>query len=159
MNVRLRWTVGENLLTQTPPDIFVFLSSFFFFLNVPPYERHKGKQWILRTCRKAGISWTDPCFCRASPPHPGGGEEEEEEYGKVSCTPQWLLSSPHTLIPLVQGFLSVRGLEGLDLRFLILYVSQLHVITRKEGKLYSDNTSICNWHCPGNQWQDSRCYH
>lgn len=49
---------------------------------MPPKERHKGKQWILRTCRKAGISWIDPCFCRASPPHPGRGEEEEEEYGK-----------------------------------------------------------------------------
>jgi len=37
------------------------------------------KQWILRTCRKAGISWTDLCFCRASPPHQGGEEEKEEE--------------------------------------------------------------------------------
>jgi len=122
VKVRFRWTVGENLLTQSPPDILLFLSFFFFFfffffLNAPPNERHKGKQWILRTCRKAGISWTDPCFCRASPPHPEGGEKEEEEYGRVSCTPQLLLSSLHTLIPFVQGFISVKGLEGLDLRF------------------------------------------
>lgn len=55
---------------------------------MPLDERLKGKQWILRTCGKAVISWTDPCFCQANLPHPGGGEkeEEEEEYGKVSYT-------------------------------------------------------------------------
>lgn len=89
MNVCFRQTVGENLLTKSPPDIFcLFLFKKKKKKNMPPNERHKGKQWILRTCRKAGISWIDPCFCRASPPHPRRGEEEEEVYGKVSCTLQ-----------------------------------------------------------------------
>lgn len=29
MNVRFRWTVGENLLTQSPPDIFFVCFIFF----------------------------------------------------------------------------------------------------------------------------------
>lgn len=117
MNIRFRRILGENLLTHSPPDFCLFISFFFFLKLRLPVRGAVTKQWILRTCRKAGISWTDPCFCRANPPQQGGGEEEEEEYGKVSCTPQKLLSSPHALIPFIQGFLSIRGLEGLDLRF------------------------------------------
>lgn len=38
------------------------------------------EQWILRTCRKAGISWIRPAR------HIQGEEEEVEV--EVSCTPQ-----------------------------------------------------------------------
>lgn len=38
-----------------------------------------------------------PAFVRPAHHSQGGGEEEEEEeYGRVSCSPQYLLSSPHT---------------------------------------------------------------
>lgn len=141
--------------------LFFFIVLFFFllFLNTCR-ERHKGKQWILRTCRKAGISWTDPCFCQASLPHARGGEEEEEAYGEhllhssVKALFTSLSSHPFdSRIPIH------KRIKRTWLEISILYVSQVHVIPRQGGKRYRDNTSICNWLCPDNQRQDSRCYH
>lgn len=101
--------------------LFFFYS---FFFNMPPTRRQRGKQWILRTCRKAGISWTDLCFCQASPPHGGGeggggwrGRGGVWEHLLHSSVIALLSSHSHSLMPTVHGFLSIRGLKGLHLRF------------------------------------------
>lgn len=138
MNVCFRQTVrGRKFIDQVPSCYLcfclTFLFLFFFFLKkkttknptakqktknitMPLNKRCSGKQWILRTYRKAGISWYIPAF--VGPAHHIRERRKKMRtcMGKVSFTVQYLLSSLGILIPLVQGFLSVRGLEGLDLR-------------------------------------------
>lgn len=91
---------GEGNLLAKPLVLSLFLSYFpFFFFSIslflkkiqknptattttkknitmPFNKRHSGKQWILRTYRKAGISWIHPSFCQARSPHQG--EEREK---------------------------------------------------------------------------------
>lgn len=124
---------GEgHLLAKSPPGIFVSVFTFFYFFlyflinnknttatksnkPMPLNKRPQSKQWILRTHRKAGISWYIPALCVSSPLQ---GEERKTRtrMGKLSCTVQYLFSSLGILVPSDPGFLSVRALEGLNLR-------------------------------------------
>lgn len=150
---------GEgSLWAKSPPVIFVsVLLSFFisFFLKktrkktqqqqkrkpVPLNKRHSGQQWILRTYRKTGISWCIPAGVSQITTS-GRGEEDEDMYGKglLHCS-MFVLLSWHSYtfgsrIPVCKSF------RRTWLENLILYVSQLHVITREEGKLQCQHRNL-----------------
>lgn len=118
-------------------------------ITMPLNKSCCGQQWILRTYRKAGISWYIPALSGQLTTL-GRGERTWGlvwEKGLLHCSIFALLSwhfySFGSRIPVCKRF------RRTWLENLIVYVGQLHVITREEN-LCSDNTSICDWHCPGN---------
>lgn len=162
-----RW--GEGNLWPLLLSLFLSYFPFFYFLfflkkkkkptakkknkkkniTMPLNKRCSGQQWILRTYRKADISWYISAF--VGPTHHIRERRKKMRTcmgkGLLHCSIFALLSwhsySFGSRIPVCKRF------RRTWLENLIVYVGQLHVITREE-KLCSDNTSICDWHCPGN---------
>lgn len=140
---------------------FCFFYFFLYFLK--KQQKHNGNKNKTKPCllrgkvvnsgfsgpigRQASVGCI-PAF--VSQLNTSGREEDEDLYGKglLQCSIFVLLSwHSYTFgsrIPVCKSF------RRTWIENLILFVGQLHVITREEGKLFSENTSICNWHCPGN---------